>query len=209
MKLYTRAQNSAGERVRIALHLKGLAYEYVSLATLTPEAYARINPQGLMPTLEVDGNFIPQSAAILAFLEEACPTPALLPEDPVLRAEARAFGAFIAAEMHALSVNRVRRYIARDLNLGEDGAAGWTQHWLSQGYKALEAMLDARDREWPFCYGETPGWADLHLIPQLANARRLGVDISSYRRLLAVEARCTPLDAFRRARPEAQPDWSL
>lgn len=208
MKLYTYQRNSAGERVRIALNLKGLAYDYVSVPRLPPGAYEKINPQGLMPALEVDGRIIAQSAAILAFLEEGWPQPPLLPADPVTRAQARAFAAHIAAEMHALTVNRVRRYLSADLSLGEDGAARWAVHWLARGFAALEAALEARPEPWPFCFSETPGWADLHLIPQLRNGRRLGCDLAPYPRLLEVEARCVDLDAFRLARPEHQPDYA-
>jgi len=207
LRLYTRWQNSAGERVRIALNLKNIAYEYVAVGSLPPGAYARINPQGLMPTLEVGGHFIPQSAAILDYLEENFPAPSLLPADPVRRAQARAFGAIVAAEMHAITVNRVRKFLASDLHVNEAGVQRWVIHWLGEGFAALEAMLAARPAEWPFCFGGAPGWADLHLVPQLANARRLACDLAAYPKLLAVEANCVGLDAFMRARPEAQPDF--
>ncbi len=207
MQLFTRWQNSAGERVRIALNLKGIAYDYVSVGSLSRDAYLAINPQGLMPALEVDGRVFAQSAAILAFLEETFPAPSLLPADPLLRAEARAFGAHVAAEMHAITVKRVRAFLKDDLGLGEDGVTRWAAHWHGLALSALEAALARRDEDWPFCFGEAPGWADLHLVPQLAASRRLGVDVSPYMKLLAVEANCLPLDAFRRARPEAQPDF--
>jgi maleylacetoacetate isomerase len=207
VKLFTRWQNSAGERVRIALNLKSLACQYIPVRSLPPGEYRRINPQGLLPTLEIDGQFIAQSAAILEFLEEAHPQPPLLPADPILRAQARAFGAHIAAEMHAITVNRVRHFLETELSVAETGVDRWVEHWLAAGFAALESVLAARAVEWPFCFGETPGWAELHLIPQLAAARRLDCDLSRYRRLLEVEARCTPLDAFARARPEAQPDY--
>lgn len=207
MKLYSRFQNSAGERVRIALNLKGIAYDYVPVSSLAPGEYRRINPQGLLPALEAGGRFIAQSGAILEYLEETHPAPPLLPADPVLRAQARAFGAHIAAEMHAMTVNRVRAFLAADLRL--DGAAvhAWVSHWLTEGLRALEVTLDARPEQTPFCFGDAPGWADLHLVPQLANARRLNVDVTPFPRLLAVDARCVVLEAFRRARPEAQPDF--
>lgn len=208
MRLYTYQRNSAGERVRIALNLKGLAYDYVSVPVLPPGAYERINPQGLMPALEVDGRVIAQSAAILDFLEEGWPEPPLLPDDPVTRGQARAFAAHIAAEMHALTVNRVRKFLSGDLGLGEEGAARWTVHWLDLGFAALEAALAARPEPWPFCFGETPGWADLHLVPQLRNGRRLGCDLAPFPLLLGVEARCVDLRAFRLARPEHQPDYA-
>lgn len=207
MKLISRWQNSAGERVRIAFHLKRVDYTYVALGSLPPGEYRRINPQGLLPTLEVDGRFIVQSAAILEFIEENFPSPPLLPADPVLRAQARAFGAHIAAEMHAITVNRVRKFLEGELAVAPAGVERWVKHWLATGFTALEAVLAARTTRWPFCFGETPGWADLHLIPQMAAARRLECDLSPYARLLETEANCVGLEAFRRARPEAQPDF--
>ncbi len=207
MKLITRWQNSAGERVRIALHLKGVAYEYVPVRSLSPGEYRRLNPQGLLPTLRVDGRFIAQSAAILEYLEEMHPRPSLLPADPVLRAEVRAFGAHVAAEMHAITVNRVRKFLGMEFAVTEAGIDRWVKHWLATGFVALEATLARRASEWPFCFGEAPGWADLHLVPQLAAARRLECDLTPYRRLLAVEENCVGLEAFARARPEAQPDY--
>lgn len=206
MRLYTRWRNSAGERVRIALNLKGLDYEYVPVGSLPPGEYRRINPQGLMPALEVNGSIIAQSSAILEYLEETVPSPPILPADPILRAQARAFGALIAAEMHAITVNRVRTFVGETLGTGEAGVESWTGHWLSEGFAALEATLANRPADWLYCFGDAPGWADLHLIPQLANGRRLGCDVTPYRRLLAIEARCVGLDAFARARPEAQVD---
>jgi maleylpyruvate isomerase len=206
MRLYTAHRNSAGERVRIALNLKGLPYDYVSIPSLPPGEYQRINPQGLMPALEVDGRVIAQSGAILQFLEERFPDPPLLPADPVTRAQARAFAAHIAAEMHAITISRVRKVLGR-LAVDEAGVQRWIDHWLTTGFAALEAELARRPRALAFCFSETPGWADLHLVPQLAAARRLGCDVAPYTRLLAVESNCAPLEAFVRARPEHQPDY--
>lgn len=206
MKLYSRYQNSAGERVRIALNLKGISYEYVPVQSLAPGAFLRINPQGLMPALEVAGDVIAQSAAILSYLEETCPDPPLLPSDPVLRGKARAFGVYIAGEMHAVTVNRIRRFLKEDLSADDAALHRWSTRWFSEGFAALETAL-ADQAETRFCFGDTPGWADLHLVPQLAAARRLGYDPSPHRRLITVEAECVGLDAFARARPEAQPDY--
>jgi maleylacetoacetate isomerase len=207
MKLYSRWQNSAGERVRIALNLKDIAYDYVAVSSLPPGAYERINPQGLRPALEVDGRFFAQSSAILAYLEETWPEPSLLPADPVLRAQARAFAAHIDAEMHALTVSRVRKFLADDMASDEAGVDRWVRHWQSVGFAALEAALADRPTALPFCFGDRPGWADLYLVPQLAGGRRLGTDVTPYGRLLAVEANCVGLEAFKAARPEAQPDY--
>lgn len=208
MKLYTYQRNSAGERVRIALGLKGLDYDYVSVPSLAEGEYRRLNPQGLMPALELpDGQVIAQSGAILAYLEEAFPEPSLLPPEPLARAQARSFALFIAAEMHAVTVSRVRRFVAEDLGAGPEGEAKWLTHWTTEGLVRLEAMLSQRPATSAFCYGDTPGWADLHLVPALRNARRFGVDVSPYTKLLAVEAACRDLPAFRAARPEVQPDF--
>jgi len=193
--------------VRIALNLKGIAYDYIPLASLPPGEYRRINPQQLIPTLEVDGDFMAQSSAILEYLEENHPRPALLPADPILRAHARAFGAYIAAEMHAVTVNRVQRFLEEEMAVDAAGFDRWTAHWMATGLTALEAILARRTTDWPFCFGEAPGWADLHLVPQLANARRFHCDVSPYAKLLAIEANCVGLEAFKRARPEAQPDF--
>jgi maleylacetoacetate isomerase len=146
--LYTYHRNSAGERVRIALNLKGVAYDYVSAVALG-DRYALVNPQGLMPALEIDGRVIAQSGAILEWLEETCPDPPLLPADPVTRAQARAFGQHIAAEMHAITIMRVRRYLAEAM--GADAAAieAWQNHWMTLGLTALEAALADRPEPWP------------------------------------------------------------
>ncbi|UXN72687.1 maleylacetoacetate isomerase [Devosia sp. A8/3-2] len=206
MKLYTRWQNSAGERVRIALNLKGLDYDYVSVGSLGAQAYAAINPQGLMPALELDGQVFTQSVAILDLLEMRFPGYPLLPADPTRRALSIAFGAVIASEMHALTVNRVRKYLAGH-GIDEGGVTQWVQHWQSEGFMALETLLARRERAWAYCYGEAPGWADLHLAPQVAAARRLGVALEQFPLVVAIVERCESLPAFIAARPEAQPDF--
>jgi maleylacetoacetate isomerase len=207
VKLYTQWRNSAGERVRIALNLKGLDYEYVAVGSLPPGKYQQLNPQGLMPALDVAGRVIAQSTAILEFLEEVYPQGALLPEDPFDRAEVRAFAQLIASDLHPINNNRVRKYLSGHFEADAPGLLAWYHHWVRLAFDALEATLVKRRVDWPFCFGEAPGWADLHLVPQLANARRFGCDLSAYPRLVAVDGRCAEIDAFRRARPEAQPDY--
>lgn len=207
MKLHTRWLNTPGERVRIALHLKGLAFEYIAHELEPTPEYRRINPQVLLPTLEIDGQYIAQSAAILEFLEERHPKPALLPADPVLRAQARAFGAHVAAEMHAITAPRVRAFMSAELAVQPPGLLRWLNHWMTAGFTALEQTLANRPHPFSFCFGETPGWADIHLVPQLTIARRRGFDPSAFTRLLAVEARCLEIEAFQRARGENQPDY--
>ncbi len=207
MRLLTRWQNSAGERVRIALHLKAVPFEYVALSSMGPDEYLRLNPQGLLPALDIDGQIIAQSSAILDYLEETYPSPSLLPSDPVRRAQARGFAALIQSEMHALTVLRVRRHLQHDVGASEQKTADWVNHWLSVGFRALEETLERRPEQYRFCFGDEPGWADLHLVPQLSTARRLGCELESYPRLLGVEQLCVSLDAFRRSVPQAQPDF--
>jgi maleylacetoacetate isomerase len=207
VRLFTQWRNSAGERVRIALHLKRLDYEYVAVGQLAPGAYAKLNPQGLMPALWIGGQVIAQSTAILEYLEETWPVPALLPGDPIMRARARGFAQLITSDLHPLNNNRVRRFLAARMGASEAAVLEWYRHWVSTAFVALEATLASMPDDTPFCFGDEPGWADLHLVPQMANARRFGCDLSAYPRLCAVDARCARRDEFRRARPEAQPDF--
>ncbi len=207
MKLFTYHRNSAGERVRIALCLKGIDYEYVSVPTLGDDGYRAINPQRLMPAVEIGGRVVAQSTAILEYLEETYPDPPLLPAEPVTRAEARSFGQLIACDLHPINVNRVRRYLTDELHLSAPDLQKWYEHWIVEAFTALEEMLRRRTTDWPFCFGETPGWADLHLVPQMRNARRFECDLAPYPLLKAINARCVELDAFKRAHPSEQPDY--
>ena len=208
LQLYSNYVNSAGERVRIALGLKGIDYEYVAVRDIGIEAYRKINPQGLMPALMVDGTPLVQATAILEWLEETYPEPALLPSDPVLRAQARGFAQHIVSEMHAIDVIRVRRFLANELGVDADGLTKWQMHWFHTGFRALEQILADRETAWPFCFGETPGWADLHLAPQVHKGiSRFQVDMGAYPRIHAIYRACAGLPEFIAARPENQPDW--
>ncbi len=207
MRLISRWQNSAGERVRIALRLKGIDYTYIPVSSLEHGQFSELNPQGLLPALDVGGRIIAQSAAILDYLETTFPVPSLLPPDPVTRAQAKAFAALVSSEMHSLTVQRVRRFLTNEYGVDDKGVEGWVHHWLTLGLEALEATLKQRAVHSVFAFGDRPGWADLHLIPQLSAARRLQCDLSPYPQLLEVEQHCVVLDAFRMSRPEAQPDF--
>lgn len=207
MRLISRWQNSAGERVRIALLLKGIDYTYIPAGSLERDQFIELNPQGLLPALDIGGRIIAQSAAILDYLETTFPKPSLLPADPVIRAQAKAFAALISSEMHSMTVQRVRRLLTNEYGVDDKGVERWVHHWLTLGFEALETTLMQRPVQWVYAFGDRPGWADLHLIPQLSAARRLQCDLTPYPRLLEVEQRCTVLDAFRMSRPEAQPDF--
>lgn len=207
MKLYSRWQNSAGERVRIALHLKELSYEYISVNILPIARYRELNPQGLLPALELQSRVVAQSTAILEWLEEVYPDPPLLPSEPWHRAEVRSFAQLITSDLHPLNNNRVRKYLTTQMGVEAAAVRTWYRHWVAVAFDALEETLRRRPQSWPFCFGNLPGWADIHLVPQVANARRFDCDLAAYPLLGAVDARCQEVDAFRRARPDQQPDY--
>jgi maleylacetoacetate isomerase len=206
LTLYSRYQNSAGERVRIVMNLKGLDYEYVPVASLAAGEYRRLNPQGLMPALAVEGVVVGQSMAIVEYLEERWPEPAMLPADGPGRARVRGFAGHIACDMHPLNNSRVRRFLADEMGAGEAGMLDWYRHWIAVTFEALERSVAAAPQT-PFCFGAAPGLADACLVPQMGNARRFDCDLAPYPRLCAIEARCRALDAFARAAPQAQPDF--
>ena len=207
LSLYTAAQNSAGERVRIALNLKGLSYNYVPVPKTEHPDYVQRNPQALMPTLEVDGVHFSQSLSILEYLEERCPDPPLLPKDPILRAQSRSFTMAICAETHALTVRRVRRYLMEDMAVDPVRVDEWYAHWTQVTFSALETTLGTRQVQTDFCFAEFPTFAGIALIPQMANARRFECDLSALPKLCEIEARCRSHAAFEMARREAQIDY--
>lgn len=208
LRLFSASRNSAGWRVRIALALKGIDYEYVSTRTLAPGEYKSINPQGLMPALDIDGRLVAQSAAILEYIEERYPAPALLPAGPIDRAVARSFAQLITADLHPLNNNRVRKYLAGAMGQGSAAIDAWYRHWATIALEALEEMLRRRDRASLYCFGDAPGWAELHLVPQLYNCRRFNIDLTPYPLLVAADAACQAVPAFAEAAPERMPDFS-
>jgi len=212
MKLYNFFRSSASYRVRIALNLKGVPYEYVPIhlrrgggEQYTP-AYKALNPQGIIPTLEDDGRVLTQSLAILEYLEERYPEPALLPRDPADRATVRSMALAIACEVHPLQNLRVLNYVKDVLHHTEEETNAWGRHWVTQGLTALEQMVRAVANRGAFCFGSAPSLADLCLVPQLVNARRFGCDLSACPTLVQIDATCCALPAFADAAPENQPD---
>jgi maleylacetoacetate isomerase len=208
LKLFSNYLNSAGERVRIALALKGLDYDYIPVSSIGWDEYEKVNPQRLMPALKLGDDVIPQSTAILEYLEERFPEPALLPSDPVIRAYARGFAQHITSEMHAIDVIRIRRFLSNELHVDQEGIDRWQAHWFAKGFRALEELLSRRSAPWPFAFGEQPGWADLHLVPQVRKGlSRFNLDMTPYPLLEGVFAQCVDLPAFIAATPQQQPDY--
>lgn len=213
MKLHTYFRSSAAYRVRIALNLKGLDYEAVPVHLLRgggeqlTDAYRQVNPSALVPTLEDDnGVVIGQSLAILEYLEETRPRPALLPGDAAGRAHVRALALTLVADTHPLGNLRVLKYIKGELGQSEETKLAWQQHWLRQGLLTFDAMLSRAGNTGPYCHGATPTLADCCLVPHLFSARRFEVDLAPFPALVRIEAACAQLPAFQLAHPSRQPD---
>ena len=207
MKLYTYWRSTTSYRVRIALNLKGIAHEAVPVDLVAGDQrapdYAALNPGQGVPTLMLDdGTVLTQSMAILDWLEETQPDPALLPADPVARAQVRAAALTIATDIHPVNNLRVVGKL-KAMGHSTDEATEWMNDWMTRGFAAFADLIEPDAK---FCFGDTPGLADLCLVPQLYNAHRWGCDLAPFGRLAEIEARCLALPAFDGARPEAQPD---
>lgn len=210
IRLYGYFRSSAAYRCRIAFNLKQVDAEFepVHLAKGAHKqgSYAGLNPQRLVPALEQNGLVLTQSLAIIEWLDETIPHPPLLPGDPGSRARVRAFALAIACDIHPLQNLRVLQYLRTDLALDQAGIDAWLQRWLGEGLAACEALLAGHDHGGPFCFGSSPGLADICLVPQLFSARRFDVDLAAMPRLRAVEEACQGLPAFAHAHPSRQPD---
>ena len=211
IRLYSYWRSSAAYRVRIGLNLKGLAYETVPVHLLhdggqqhAPEYHA-INPQELVPALRHGARTIRQSLAILEYIDEALPGTPLLPMAARDRARVRALAQLVACDVHPLNNLRVLRYFENAWNVPQAERDAWVRHWITQGFDALEQLLDD-PTSGSFCHGDEPGLADCCLVPQAYNARRFGMDLAAWPHIAAIEAACLALPAFEQARPEAQPD---
>lgn len=214
MKLYNFWRSGTSHRTRIALHLKGLSYDYVAVHLgknlhLTGE-FKAINPQQLVPALQIDTDpgeaVLIQSPAILEWLEEAYPTPALLPADPVGRQRVRALAAIVGCDIHPINNKRILDYLRQTFGADEAAINTWCGTWISAGFDAYQALLAADVNRGRFSHGDTPTLADCYLVPQLESARRFKVDLSPWPLLLEVEAACMTLTAFIDAAPGRQPD---
>jgi maleylacetoacetate isomerase len=210
MKLYNAWRSSASFRVRIALNLKGLPFEYVPVHLVKGEqfadAFTALNPSQLVPVLEHDGHALTQSLAIIEYLEEKFPQPPLLPHDPLERAYVRSVALAIACEIHPLNNLRVLRYLVKTLGVSEEAKNAWYRHWVEQGLAQLEARLVAERRTGRYAFGDTVTIADVCIVPQIFNAQRFDCRLDHVPTIMRIFDACMKLPAFVDAQPAKQPD---
>ena len=210
MTLYDYFRSTAAYRVRITLNLKGLDYQQAPVNLLKGEDhgtdYRAVNPQGLVPALTVDKAVLQQSLAICEYLDEVEPEPPLLPGDPLQRAQIRALAQMVACDIHPVNNLRILKYLTGELGVSEAQKLNWYRHWIDEGFRPIEQILEKTAPDGPFCFGERVTLADICLVPQIYNARRFELDLTPYPRIVAIEQHCLTLDAFERAKPDNQPD---
>jgi maleylacetoacetate isomerase len=210
MRLYTYFRSSAAYRLRIALNLKGLDYEQVPVSLLKDEqlteSYKVMNPQGLVPMLQDNSQFLTQSLAICEYLEETYPAPPLLPKTPGERARVRAIALAITCEIHPLNNRRVLKYLKNELKQNEEQRNAWYRHWIAEGLRPLEVMLAESAWTGRYCHGDLPGLADVFLVPQVANAVRFECPLDGYPTIRRINEECLKVPAFVKAQPHLQPD---
>jgi maleylacetoacetate isomerase len=209
-RLHSYFRSSAAFRVRIALNLKGIHYESVPRHLRKNEQrapeYLALNPQGFVPALEIDGHVLVQSLAIVEYLEETVPSPRLLPEDAAGRARVRALAQVVACDIHPIDNLRVLRYLHRELKQDEAAVQAWYNHWIAEGFRALEPMLRDSRETGVFCHGDVPGLADICLFPQVVNSQNYQLDLAPFPTIERIFNEAMKLPAFERALPKNQPD---
>lgn len=212
LKLYGFFRSGTSHRLRIALNLKGLTYDQVAVDLRRNEhrldPFKGINPQQLLPVLDVDGDMLIQSPAIIEWLEERFPRRALLPSDPRSRAHVRALAAIVGCDVHPINNKRILDALRRRFEADEAAINEWCGEWISAGFDAFESLVNAHGVQGTFSFGAQPTLADVYLVPQIESARRFKVDMSRWPRLSAIDRACAQLDAFQRAAPAVQPDAS-
>lgn len=212
MKLYNFFRSGTSHRLRIALNLKGLDVEYVPIDLRTEEhlqsEFKAINPQGLVPALDIGGKILIQTPAIIEWLEEQYPQPALLPQDSDSRAYVRSLAAIVGCDVHPINNRRILEYLRKQFGANEEAINAWCANWISDGFDAYEALLKSDKQRWSFSFGDKPSLADIYLVPQIESARRFKVDLAKWPLISEVEVACMQLQAFKQAVPLLQPDAS-
>lgn len=210
MQLYNYFRSSASYRVRIALALKGLDYDYLPVHLQKneqlQESYAALSPARLVPLLKDGDSYLHQSLAIIEYLDETHPEPPLLPKEPLARARVRALALAIACDIHPINNTRVLGYLEKQLGLDQASRDAWARHWIDTGFRAIETTLAGSKETGKFCHGERPGLADICLVPQVANAGRVNLDMSPYPTINRIVGACNDLPPFKAAAPRNQPD---
>jgi maleylpyruvate isomerase len=210
MKLYNFFRSGTSHRLRIALNLKGVTSDYVAVDLRVEEhlkdAFKSVNPQQLVPALDTGEQVLIQSPAIIEWLEEKYPTPALLPAELNQRAHVRALAAIIGCDIHPINNRRILETLRKSFGANEDAINGWCGTWISAGFDAYEALIAADTQRGAFSFGDAPTLADVYLIPQVESARRFKVDLTKWPHIMAVEKACMALEAFKKAAPLSQPD---
>jgi maleylpyruvate isomerase len=210
MKLYSFFRSGTSHRLRIALNLKGIATDYVAVDLRVDEqqgdAFKSVNPQQMVPALDTGKQVLIQSPAIIEWLEEKHPTPALLPAGADDRAHVRALAAMVGCDIHPLNNRRVLQTLRKQFSANEDAINVWCATWISSGFDAYEALIAADAQRGRFSFGDTPTLADVYLIPQVESARRFKVDMARWPLISAIDKACGELEAFKKAVPMAQPD---
>jgi maleylacetoacetate isomerase len=210
VKFYGYFRSSAAYRCRIAFNLKGVETDFVPIhlrrGEQNKEAYFRVNPQGLVPALAVDGHVLTQSVAIIEWIDETHPQPPLLPRNPIERAKVRALALTIACDVHPLQNLRVLNYLKTELDQDPQGVDRWCRHWIESGLRAAEALVTSSGKKGAFCFGDTPGLADICLVPQMFSANRFGCDLKDMPTLRRIAEACDAHPAFAQAHPARQPD---
>ena len=210
MKIHGYFRSSAAYRVRIALNLKNIACD-TALVNLqagdqSSPAYRAINPQGRVPALETEDHILVQSLAIIEYLDETFPGPSLVPSEPLARARVRGISNIIACDIHPLNNLAVLNYLKDELAIDEDKRTRWYQYWVEQGFDGVEPLLANSSDTGNFCHGDSPGLADICLVPQVFNAQRFDCDLSPYPTIGRIYDSCMALDAFDKAQPSNQPE---